>query len=212
MGKLVLFLKDATPVEILLAGNGDDRPPPRQRRSPAVPGGLGEHAAVVTILADSFLEDLGSTNGTLVNGRPVAKHFLRDRDQVDIGRQLIVYLADDGARAEPPPAIAGRDDRRELAGRLDGMADPGRVEPARIRDRRGPGRCRGGPPALLPPSPDAAGALRGPAPGPRRCCRRDLDAEMPRSARRASTRRPRCPPSLPRRRRHRCPCVPGCAY
>ena len=61
----------------------------------------GEHAAVVTILADSFLEDLGSTNGTLVNGRPVAKHFLRDRDQVDIGRQLIVYLADDGARAEP---------------------------------------------------------------------------------------------------------------
>ena len=48
---------------------------------------------------------LGSRNGTLVNGRPVAKHFLRDRDQVDIGRQLIVYLADDGARAEPPPAI-----------------------------------------------------------------------------------------------------------
>ena len=28
----------------------------------------GEHAAVVTILNDSFLEDLNSTNGTLVNG------------------------------------------------------------------------------------------------------------------------------------------------
>ena len=44
----------------------------------------------MTILADSFLEDLGSTNGTLVNGRPVVKHFLRDRDQIDIGRQKLV--------------------------------------------------------------------------------------------------------------------------
>jgi len=38
----------------------------------------GEHAVVMTILSDSFLEDLGSTNGTLVNGKPIAKHFLRD--------------------------------------------------------------------------------------------------------------------------------------
>ncbi|MBK7334334.1 MAG: FHA domain-containing protein [Betaproteobacteria bacterium] len=131
MGKLVLFLKDATPVEIPLVKERVTigRRPDNDVCLP-YPAVSGEHAAVVTILADSFLEDLGSTNGTLVNGRPVAKHFLRDRDQVDIGRQLIVYLADDGARAEPPPAIAGRDERRELAGRVDGMADPGRAEPA----------------------------------------------------------------------------------
>ena len=30
----------------------------------------GEHAVIMTILNDSFLEDLGSTNGTLVNGQP----------------------------------------------------------------------------------------------------------------------------------------------
>ena len=131
MGKLVLFLKDATPVEIPLVKERVTigRRPDNDVCLP-YPAVSGEHAAVVTILADSFLEDLGSTNGTLVNGRPVAKHFLRDRDQVDIGRQLIVYLADDGARAEPPPAIAGRDERREVAGRVDGMADPGRAEPA----------------------------------------------------------------------------------
>lgn len=131
MGKLVLFLKDATPVEIPLVKERVTigRRPDNDVCLP-YPAVSGEHAAVVTILADSFLEDLGSTNGTLVNGRPVAKHFLRDRDQVDIGRQLIVYLADDGARAEPPPAIAGREDRREFAGRVDGMVDPGRVEPA----------------------------------------------------------------------------------
>jgi hypothetical protein len=52
---------------------------------------------VVTILADSFLEDLNSTNGTLVNGSPIAKHFLRDRDQIDIGRHRLVYCVDDDA-------------------------------------------------------------------------------------------------------------------
>ncbi len=57
----------------------------------------GEHAAVVTILADSFLEDLGSTNGTLVNGSPVSKHFLHDGDQIDIGRHMLVFCVDDDA-------------------------------------------------------------------------------------------------------------------
>ena len=37
----------------------------------------GEHAVIVTILNDSFLEDLGSTNGTLVNGQPIKKHFFK---------------------------------------------------------------------------------------------------------------------------------------
>jgi hypothetical protein len=54
----------------------------------------GEHAAVVTILDDSFLEDLGSTNGTLVNGNAIVKHFLRDRDEIDVGQHKLVYYAD----------------------------------------------------------------------------------------------------------------------
>jgi hypothetical protein len=60
----------------------------------------GEHAVVVTILADSFLEDLGSTNGTLVNGKAISKHFLRDRDQIDIGRHKLIYCADDASVIE----------------------------------------------------------------------------------------------------------------
>src|SRR5262245_15509126 len=68
----------------------------------------GEHAAIVTILADSFLEDLGSTNGTLVNGRPIAKHFLRDGDHIDVGRHVLVYCMDDNAviAADLVPAAA----------------------------------------------------------------------------------------------------------
>ena len=57
------------------------------------PAVTGEHAAVVTILDDSFLEDLGSPNGTLVNGKAITKHFLRDHDEIDIGRHTLVYFS-----------------------------------------------------------------------------------------------------------------------
>jgi hypothetical protein len=54
----------------------------------------GEHAAIVTILNDSFLEDLNSTNGTLVNGLPVMKHFLRNNDVVELGKYKLKYMND----------------------------------------------------------------------------------------------------------------------
>src|SRR6185437_3547693 len=50
------------------------------------PAVSAEHAAIVTVLEDSFLEDLQSTNGTLVNGKRITKHFLRDHDAIDMGR------------------------------------------------------------------------------------------------------------------------------
>ena len=52
----------------------------------------GEHAIIMTILNDSFLEDLGSTNGTLVNGQPVKKHFLQSSDVVEIGKYKLKYM------------------------------------------------------------------------------------------------------------------------
>ncbi|MBR9814620.1 FHA domain-containing protein [bacterium] len=51
----------------------------------------GKHAVVMTILSDSFLEDLNSTNGTLVNGRQVAKHPLADGDVVTLGQHTLRY-------------------------------------------------------------------------------------------------------------------------
>ncbi len=62
----------------------------------------GEHAAVVTILNDSFLEDLNSTNGTLVNGQPVKKHFLRNNDVVELGKYKLKYLNDTPVAAQSP--------------------------------------------------------------------------------------------------------------
>ena len=63
----------------------------------------GEHAAVVTILNDSFLEDLNSTNGTLVNGQPVKKHFLKNGDVVELGKYKLKYVSE---QAQPVAAAA----------------------------------------------------------------------------------------------------------
>jgi pSer/pThr/pTyr-binding forkhead associated (FHA) protein len=52
----------------------------------------GEHAVIVSILNDSFLEDLGSTNGTLVNGQTVKKHFLQNNDVIELGKYKLKYM------------------------------------------------------------------------------------------------------------------------
>ena len=70
------------------------------------PAVSADHAEIITVGADSFLHDVGSTNGTLVNGERVNKHFLRDRDRIDIGRQQLVYLANDDEAADPLAAEA----------------------------------------------------------------------------------------------------------
>ncbi|HSR62551.1 MAG TPA: FHA domain-containing protein [Gammaproteobacteria bacterium] len=52
----------------------------------------GKHALIITILDDSFLEDLGSTNGTYVNGKLVKKHALKDGDVIAIGKHELKYV------------------------------------------------------------------------------------------------------------------------
>ena len=61
----------------------------------------GEHAMIMTILNDSFLEDLGSTNGTLVNGQPIKKHFLQNNDVVELGKYKLKYASEATAQADP---------------------------------------------------------------------------------------------------------------
>ncbi|WP_343728407.1 FHA domain-containing protein [Duganella sp.] len=58
------------------------------------PAVSGEHAAIVTILDDSFLEDLHSTNGTFVNGHRIGKHFLQHQDVIKMARFELAFVAD----------------------------------------------------------------------------------------------------------------------
>src|SRR5574341_449895 len=66
----------------------------------------GEHAVIVTILNDCFLEDLGSTNGTLVNGNPVKKHFLQNNDVIELGKYRLKFVGE----APVPAATAEKAD------------------------------------------------------------------------------------------------------
>lgn len=61
----------------------------------------GEHAAVVTIMHDSFLEDLDSTNGLEVNGVPAKKHFLQHNDLIEIGKHKLKYINDHVSHTTP---------------------------------------------------------------------------------------------------------------
>ena len=147
MGKLVLKLPD---------GRTRDIPLDRERLTigrradndvclpyPAV---SGEHAAVVTILDDSFLEDLNSTNGTLVNGKSVAKHFLRDHDEIDIGRQMLVYVSGEGVSIPTGAASASEPEAKAKRGAAEASVHP--------KSRQEPGEAAAaGPSVAAMPSP-----------------------------------------------------------
>lgn len=52
----------------------------------------GEHAVILTMQNDSFLEDMDSTNGVMVNGVQVKKHFLQNNDVIEIGKYKLKYM------------------------------------------------------------------------------------------------------------------------
>lgn len=126
----------------------------------------GEHACIVTILNDSFLEDLGSTNGTLVNGNPIKKHILQNNDVIEIGKYKLKYVADapvagHGAsedfektmilRAPPKPAPAAAKPVNEPAPPPKPSTPPPTPRPV--------------PPLAKPAAPAAPAAAAAPAPG-----------------------------------------------
>jgi len=59
----------------------------------------GEHAAVRRVGHEMVIEDLNSTNGTFVNGRPTRRQVLRNGDVVEIGRYQLHFEGE-----APPPA------------------------------------------------------------------------------------------------------------
>lgn len=59
------------------------------------PSVSGKHAMVITILEESFVQDLGSTNGTCVNGESVEKQELKDGDVITIGSLELGFQKDD---------------------------------------------------------------------------------------------------------------------
>lgn len=117
----------------------------------------GEHACIVTILDDSFLEDLGSTNGTLVNGNPIKKHILQNNDVIEIGKYKMKYVVEAGVSAAAP----ADDFERTMV--MRSVARPGASAP-RPAAPATPMPFR--PAVTASPPPPAAPAAAAPAPAP----------------------------------------------
>lgn len=60
----------------------------------------GEHALVTVNGDEIVVEDLGSTNGTLVNGQAIKQHRLQDNDLLEIGKYKLKFVEE---RLRPPP-------------------------------------------------------------------------------------------------------------
>lgn len=55
----------------------------------------GEHAAILTVGKDAFLEDLNSTNGTLVNRKRIKKQMLQHGDLIEFSNYKLTYVKED---------------------------------------------------------------------------------------------------------------------
>lgn len=95
MSKLILSIDDAILKEIAL--NKERMTIGRKPHNDIQIDNLaisGEHAAIITVSGDSFLEDLNSTNGTFVNGQAIRKHFLQSGEVITLGKYSLKYVSD----------------------------------------------------------------------------------------------------------------------
>lgn len=60
----------------------------------------GEHAVIVQLGNDCILEDLGSTNGTVVDGKPVKRHLLKSNEVIEFGDYKLNFVDDADYTAE----------------------------------------------------------------------------------------------------------------
>jgi pSer/pThr/pTyr-binding forkhead associated (FHA) protein len=54
-----------------------------------------KHASLQPFGTEYYLMDMGSTNGTMVNDKPVDKRLLRHGDRITVGRQVLQFITVD---------------------------------------------------------------------------------------------------------------------
>jgi FHA domain len=75
----------------------------------------GRHAMIIGSQADQvFVEDLGSTNGTLVNGNHIKKIALKHGDVIQMGHHQFTFLNEDGNQYEPTMFIKAEMDETQM--------------------------------------------------------------------------------------------------
>ncbi len=122
----------------------------------------GEHASITTIGQDSFLEDCGSTNGTVVNGKPIKKHVLQHGDVIELGKYQLKYVSE--ASFQPTGGSAPVDYEKTMIIRPSAMhaVSP---SPPPLTTHTDPEQGQGLPGLAKPPAASSAKPAP-PAPGP----------------------------------------------
>jgi predicted component of type VI protein secretion system len=121
------------------------------------PGISAEHAVIRQVSGAATVEDLGSTNGTRVNGKKLTHmHTLRHGDQIGVGRERLMYFAelDSAANFLHPESIKPFAIPAPVRERVNTESDPGLTAAVMA--------------SLAPPTaaPVAPVPLAGPAPSP----------------------------------------------
>jgi len=98
------------------------------------------HAELVSVGRGAFLRDLGSCNGTFVNGRMVRQSRLRDGDIVHLGRHELRYVGNEttgnpAPMANLPAAKATTPTVASAPGRLRVLNGPLQGQTLALRDR-----------------------------------------------------------------------------
>jgi pSer/pThr/pTyr-binding forkhead associated (FHA) protein len=91
------------------------------------PAVSGHHARIVKVQAVFFLEDLMSTNGTLVNSHPITRRQLHDADVITIGQHRLVFQEHAAASTALPASFVDLNQTMLLKG-----ANPAHDKPAPI--------------------------------------------------------------------------------
>nr|UXE46177.1 hypothetical protein Hi04_10k_c5801_00035 [uncultured bacterium] len=104
MPVLVLHIADEEPKEIALSkervtiGRATDNDVVLDDNATSA-----HHAVVITIGKTSYLQDLKSSNGTLINGSPIQRKALSQGDVILIGRNHFGFLLESMKKPELPP-------------------------------------------------------------------------------------------------------------
>ncbi|MEJ2141588.1 MAG: FHA domain-containing protein [Gammaproteobacteria bacterium] len=61
----------------------------------------GRHALITKMGEHMYVDDLGSTNGTLLNGARIAKSIIKHGDVIQVGNFQFTYFSDDETEYEP---------------------------------------------------------------------------------------------------------------
>ncbi|MDH5327388.1 MAG: FHA domain-containing protein [Gammaproteobacteria bacterium] len=74
----------------------------------------GRHALIINSTENTIVEDLGSTNGTLVNGNHIVQAVLQHGNVIQVGHHLFTFMNDEKAAYEPTMFVKAEIDETQI--------------------------------------------------------------------------------------------------